>query len=83
MLYNPKEGTFQRKLGDFSGCQFLANSGNWLLLFDSGSNLYIVDAVKHCSMAVKTEVSKTYDRLKWSFIRYVFERMGFYLTFVG
>ncbi|CAN6987029.1 unnamed protein product [Brassica rapa subsp. trilocularis] len=44
VLYNPKEGTFQRKLGDFSGCRFLANSGNWLLLLDSGSNLYIVDA---------------------------------------
>uniref|UniRef100_A0A0D3A5L1 KIB1-4 beta-propeller domain-containing protein n=1 Tax=Brassica oleracea var. oleracea TaxID=109376 RepID=A0A0D3A5L1_BRAOL len=44
VLYNPKEGTFQRKLGDFSGCRFLANSGNWLLLLDSGSNLYMVDA---------------------------------------
>lgn len=44
VLYNPKEGTFQRKLGDFCGCRFLANSGNWLLLLDSGSNLYIVDA---------------------------------------
>ncbi|KAL0873492.1 hypothetical protein Bca101_023197 [Brassica carinata] len=43
LLYNPKEGTFQRKLGDFSGCRFLANSGNWLLVLDSGSNLYIVD----------------------------------------
>ncbi|RIA05816.1 hypothetical protein BRARA_K01842 [Brassica rapa] len=37
----PEKGTFQRKLGDFSGCRFLANSGNWLLLLDSGSSLYI------------------------------------------
>uniref|UniRef100_M4DB42 KIB1-4 beta-propeller domain-containing protein n=1 Tax=Brassica campestris TaxID=3711 RepID=M4DB42_BRACM len=50
VLYNPKEGTFQRKLGDFSGCRFLANSGNWLLLLDSGSNLYIVDAFSEKKM---------------------------------
>ncbi|KAG2240313.1 hypothetical protein Bca4012_023298 [Brassica carinata] len=43
VLYNPKEGTFRRNLGDFPGCRFLANSGNWFLLLDSGCNLSIVD----------------------------------------
>ncbi|KAL1196440.1 F-box protein [Cardamine amara subsp. amara] len=42
-LYNPKEGKIERNLGDFSGCRLLANSGNCVLLLDSGSNLYIKD----------------------------------------
>ncbi|KAG2300011.1 hypothetical protein Bca4012_011584 [Brassica carinata] len=43
MLFNPKEGKIERKLGDFPGCRFLANSGNWWLVLDSGCNLSIVD----------------------------------------
>ncbi|CAH8325804.1 unnamed protein product [Eruca vesicaria subsp. sativa] len=43
VLYNPKEGSIQRNQGDFSGCRFLANSGNWLLVLDSVSNLFIID----------------------------------------
>ncbi|KAJ0239605.1 hypothetical protein HA466_0232130 [Hirschfeldia incana] len=43
VLYNPKEGTIQKNLGDFSGCRFLANSGNWFLVLDSGCNLSILD----------------------------------------
>lgn len=34
-------------------------------------------------MAVKTKISKAYDRLKWSFIRAVLERLGFSDTFVS
>ncbi|CAH8360095.1 unnamed protein product [Eruca vesicaria subsp. sativa] len=47
VLYNPKEGSIQRNQGDFSGCRFLANSGNWLLVLDSVSNLYILDVFSH------------------------------------
>ncbi|CAH8392884.1 unnamed protein product [Eruca vesicaria subsp. sativa] len=44
ILYNPKEGKIERNLhGDFPGCRFLANSGNWFLVLDSESNLYIID----------------------------------------
>uniref|UniRef100_A0A0D3A5K9 dolichyl-diphosphooligosaccharide--protein glycotransferase n=1 Tax=Brassica oleracea var. oleracea TaxID=109376 RepID=A0A0D3A5K9_BRAOL len=43
VLYDPIEGNIQTSLGDFPGCRFLANSGNWLLVLDSGSSLYIID----------------------------------------
>lgn len=35
------------------------------------------EAKKHCYMAVKTDMSKAYNRLEWRFIRLVFERLGF------
>ncbi|EOA22585.1 hypothetical protein CARUB_v10003244mg [Capsella rubella] len=42
-LYNPDEARVYKTKRDFSGIRFLANSGNWFLVLDSKSNLYIID----------------------------------------
>lgn len=60
-----------------------AISDNVLITHEVLHFLKTSGAVKHCSMAVKTDVSKAYDRLEWSFIRAVFERMGFCNTWTN
>lgn len=41
------------------------------------------DAEKHCTMAVKMDISKAYDRLEWPFIRQVLETLGFYNIWIN
>lgn len=40
-------------------------------------------ATKNCSIAVKTDMIKSYDRLEWKFIEAVLRRLGFHEKFYG
>lgn len=57
-------------------------SDNVLIMHEVLHFLKSSGAVKHCSMAVKTYISKAYDRLEWTFIQTVLERMGFCHTWI-
>ncbi|CAA7029244.1 unnamed protein product [Microthlaspi erraticum] len=45
--------------------------------------LKISQAKKRGSMAIKTDMTKAYDRVEWEFIKLVMERMGFHSTWIG
>lgn len=55
-----------------------AISDNVLITHEVLHYLKTSKAEKHCSMAIKTDMRKAYDRLEWSFIRLVLEKMNFH-----
>ena len=55
-----------------------AISDNVLITQEVLHYLKTSDAQKRCSMAVKTDMSKAYDRLEWDFIQLVLRRLGFH-----
>lgn len=59
-----------------------AISDNVLITHELLHYLKTSEAKVNCSMAVKTDMSKAYDRLEWKFIRMVFEQLGFNETWV-
>lgn len=59
-----------------------AISDNVLITHEILHYLRTSTARKHCSMAVKTDMSKAYDRLEWSFLRDVMTQMGFHPVWV-
>lgn len=54
-----------------------AITDNILITHELLHSLKTSQAKFHCSMAVKTDMSKAYDRLEWDFIRKVLMRLGF------
>jgi len=54
-----------------------AIADNVLITHETLHFLKTSGAIKNCSMAVKTDMSKAYDRVEWSFIKAVLQRMGF------
>ncbi|CAA7049076.1 unnamed protein product [Microthlaspi erraticum] len=63
--------------------QCRAISDNVLITHEMLHYLKSSGATKHCSMVVKTDMSKAYDRLEWSFIVAVMERMGFHPRWIN
>lgn len=59
-----------------------AISDNVLITHDILHFLRQSKAEKHVSMAVKTDMSKAYDRIDWSFLRQVLTRLRFHETFI-
>ena len=60
-----------------------AISDNVLITHEVLHYLKTEDAEKRCSMAVKTDMSKAYDRLEWEFVRLVFQRLGFHPKWIS
>ena len=60
-----------------------AITDNVLITHEVLHYLKISGAEKICYMAVKTDMSKAYDRLEWDFIRLVLERLGFHQKWVN
>lgn len=54
-----------------------AISDNVLITHEILHFLRTSEAKVHCAMAVKTDMSKAYDRIEWSFLQAVLRRFGF------
>src|SRR5690606_31748712 len=55
-----------------------ATSDNVLITHEMLHFLKTSKAEKNSTMAVKTDMSKTYDRVEWTFIALVLKRLGFH-----
>lgn len=55
-----------------------AISDNILITHETLHYLCTSEAKKRCSMAVKTDMSKAYDRIEWRFVKEVLDMIGFY-----
>ncbi|XP_010493274.1 PREDICTED: F-box protein At5g25290-like [Camelina sativa] len=68
-LYNPDEAKVYKTKRDFSGIRFLANSGEWFLVIDSKSKLYIINLFSEKKIELPPLESMTSDN-------YSLERVG-------
>ncbi|CAA7040441.1 unnamed protein product [Microthlaspi erraticum] len=60
-----------------------AISDNMMITHEVMHFLKVSGAKKHCSMAVKTDMSKTYDRVEWDFLYAVQQRLGFHPKWIN
>ncbi|KAG7558509.1 Reverse transcriptase domain [Arabidopsis thaliana x Arabidopsis arenosa] len=60
-----------------------AIADNVLITHEVLHYLHTSGAKKQCYMAVKTDMSKAYDRIEWSFVRMVLERIGFHHVWIN
>jgi hypothetical protein len=60
-----------------------AIADNVLITHEVLHYLHNSKAKERCFMAVKTDMSKAYDRVEWDFIELVMERMGFHSTWIN
>lgn len=54
-----------------------AIADNVLITHETLHFLRTSEAKKYCSMAVKTDMSKAYDRIEWNFLNMVLNKLGF------
>jgi len=60
-----------------------AISDNVLITHEVLQFLKSSGAKKHCSMVVKTDMSKAYDRVEWKFVNCVLQQLGFHERWIG
>ena len=60
-----------------------AISENVLITHKTLHYLETSEASKRCSMVIKTDMSKAYDRIEWGFLEEVMKRMGFRNIWIG
>ncbi|CAA7048221.1 unnamed protein product [Microthlaspi erraticum] len=60
-----------------------AISDNVMITHEILHFLKISQAKKRTSMAIKTDMTKAYDRVEWDFIKLVLERMGSHTRWIG
>lgn len=60
-----------------------AISDNVMITHEILHTMRISGATKRCPMAVKTDMSKAYDRIEWGFLRTVLLRLGFHEKWIG
>ena len=65
----------------FIPCRAIAD--NILITHEVLQYLKTSQAQKRCTMAVKTDMSKAYDRVEWGFIAQVLQRLGFHEKWVN
>lgn len=60
-----------------------AIADNILITHEVLHYLHASDAKKRCYMAVKTDMSKAYDRIEWDFINLVLKQFGFHQIWIN